>query len=362
MKKLLLFFSIFVLLQNGFATHNKAGDISYRCIGTVSSPYLYEITVKTYTKWTSTVSTDRCELILHYGDGDTTFIPRVNGVSVNCPTATDGVLIGGCSGNTRYNVYQTTHNYVGPGNYIISVEDPNRSSGLCNLPDSENSSFYLQAEFIISPFLGNNSGPVYNTVPILCDQVGVITYYNPMAIDSDGDSLYYELVPPMGNGASILTWTYPHHSNSFSIDNTTGIVTWDAPAMICSYVFDIKTTEWRSFAGNYYYIGSTMQEVWSEVGAFANVSENNTSTSVSVFPNPSNGLINFNIDNGLQDQKYQLIISNSLGQIIKTIAINSNSAIINEDDLSAGIYFYSLTIKNQVLNQGKFVILADKMK
>src|SRR3989344_9263939 len=142
MKKLLL--SIFVLLigfSNSFATHNRAGEITYRYIGTGALPYNYEITVKTYTEWVGPSGTDKCELNVHFGDGDTAIAPRVNGSSSNCPSAADGVLIGGCAVNIRMNVYVTSHNYDGPGNYIISMEDPNRSSGLCNVNDSENTSF-----------------------------------------------------------------------------------------------------------------------------------------------------------------------------------------------------------------------------
>lgn len=362
MKKLLLFFSVFVLIQNSFATHNKAGDITYRYIGTVSNPYQYEITVKTYTKWLGTFSTDKCQLNVHFGDGDTAIAPRVNGGSINCPSAADGVLIGGCSGDIRYNVYSTTHNYAGPGTYYISMEDPNRSSGLCNVTNSENTSFYLEAKLVINSFFGNNSGPVYNEVAEICNQANVINYYNPLAVDADGDSLHYQLITPMANGGYLLGYYFPNATTSFSIDNVTGIVTWDMPQWLCEYVFAIRIYEWRNIGGTYYLIGESMQEVHSTVMAFVGVSENNTSTSVSVFPNPSNGLINFNIESPLQDQEYQLTISNALGQTIKTMVINGNSAVINENELSGGIYFYSLTTKNQLLNQGKFVILADKMK
>jgi hypothetical protein len=54
---LLIFFSI-----NTFATHNRAGEITYRQIG----PLTYEVTITTYTK--ADAPADRCELTLHWGD------------------------------------------------------------------------------------------------------------------------------------------------------------------------------------------------------------------------------------------------------------------------------------------------------
>ena len=74
---------------------------------------------------------------------------------------------GGCTGNIRKNVYVTTHNYAGPGTYYIWMEDPNRSSALCNVANSDNTSFYLEARLTINAFFGNNSGPVFNEVAVI---------------------------------------------------------------------------------------------------------------------------------------------------------------------------------------------------
>ena len=72
MKKFLLsIFVLFVGLTDGFATHNRAGEITYKWIGDYPlHPYKYKITVTTYTKWLSPSSTDRCELTVRFGDGD----------------------------------------------------------------------------------------------------------------------------------------------------------------------------------------------------------------------------------------------------------------------------------------------------
>lgn len=357
MKKLLPFFFL-LFVSSSFATHNMAGEIKYRYIGTSSFPHKYEITVATYTEWVGASGTDRCELYIHVGGGDSVVAPRVNGINVNCPSSADGVLIGNCIGSAvRYNIYQATYDFSGPGIYTISIQDPNMSSGICNIPGPSTLPFFLQGELNISPFLGPNNSPTYNEIPVICDTVGIVGYYNPSVIDSDGDSLFYELVPPTSSGSSL-----PSSSTSFTIDNLMGTVTWNTPTTACNYVFDLKISEYRNVSGFYYYIGCSMQEVWSEVFLYSSISENNQSTSLNIYPNPSNGMINFAIDSGLPNQEYQLVISNSLGQIIKTISINNNSAVIYENELSAGIYFYSLFNKTEVLNKGKFLILNGIMK
>ncbi|MBL0330914.1 MAG: T9SS type A sorting domain-containing protein [Bacteroidetes bacterium] len=361
MKKLLIF--IFLSISAfSFASHNMGGDITYRYIGSASFPNRYEIIVTTYTKWLDSTSVDRCELKFIFGAGDSALVERVNGLSVNCPSAHDGELIGGCTGNVRMNLYTTSHDFPSNGIYTISIEDYNRSSGICNLIDSENQSFFLQTELIINPFLGSNNAPDYTSIPVICVANGIISYYNPSAIEPDGDSLYYELIPPIANGVSTVLYAYPPSSSSFSINNLSGTVTWDHPMVICYYIFDIRISEWRKISGTYYLVGKTMQEVWAEVSVLGGIKENNPSVSITAFPNPSSGFINFKIESEDQNSEYELNISNSLGQTIQTIAIKNNLATLDEGELSAGMYFYSLTNKRAIVNKGKFVILQGNMK
>lgn len=265
MKKLLL--SIFVLLigfSNAFATHNRAGEITYRYIGTPTTPYKYEITITTYTKWVGTSGTDKCELNVHFGDGDTAIVPRINGLSVNCPSTADGVLI---TPDTRYNVYRTTHNYAGPGNYFISMEDRNRNSGICNIPDSDNQSFFLRSELVISPFLGQNDSPTLLNPPIDDACVGVCFEHNPAAFDADGDSLHYSLSVCYAYGSPLLLWTFPPNMNSSSINPLTGDLTWCAPTMVCQYNVAILIKEYRLLPGTNirYYIGSVLRDMQIDV-------------------------------------------------------------------------------------------------
>ena len=65
---LILLSSIFV---NAFATHNRAGEITFKHI----SGYTYEITVTTITYSPSTA--DRNELEVSWGDGTTSTVARL---------------------------------------------------------------------------------------------------------------------------------------------------------------------------------------------------------------------------------------------------------------------------------------------
>jgi hypothetical protein len=359
MKKILLSsFILFIGIINGYATHNHGGDITYKYIGDITHPYRYHIIVTTYTKWLSSSSTDRCELTVYFGDGDTAIVPRTNGSTLNCPSAHDGVLV---LSDLRLNKYEIDHDFPGNGTYIISMGDQNRNGGICNIPDSANQSFDLQAELVINPFLGNNSGPDYPKIPIISDSIGIVQYYNPGATEPDGDALYYELIPSLAFGAPIPGYVLPASSTSFTINSTYGTVIWNTPMMICEYNFAIKITEWRNIAGTYYYVGSTMQEGWNRANNLSSgISENkNEIPSVNVFPNPSTDVVNFSITDNVLNKNYSVHIMNSLGQIISDFNLTKNATIA---DLKPGIYFFTINSPEKIIQQGKFIVLGASVK
>jgi hypothetical protein len=84
-----------------------------------------------------------------------------------------------------------------------------------------------------------------------------------MAYDPDGDSLSYEFVPPLGNGATPLIvpnyYLYPDvvGGGNIYIDPIYGTVCWDSPSMGGEYNFTIKISEWR----NGFLVGSVIRDV-----------------------------------------------------------------------------------------------------
>lgn len=226
MRKIIFTFGFIWLSLQMFATHNRAGEITFRHI----SGYQYEFTVLTYTY--SQSPADRPTLDILWGDGTTAVINRTSKVYVG--------------NNTNRNIYNGTHTFIGPGNYVISIEDPNRNGGVTNIINSVNVPFYIETNLIINPFLGVN-----NSVQLLYPPIdnGCVSYpflHNPGAYDIDGDSLSYALVPCKGAGGGIIpSFSFPTASNSISIDPINGTLTWDSPTMQGEYNIAIKIYEWR---------------------------------------------------------------------------------------------------------------------
>ena len=214
------------------ATHNRAGEITYRHLG----GFQYEVTIITYTK--SDSPADRPDLGISWGDGSVDTIPRINGLGL-------GELV---APSIKMNRYIGVHTYPGPSIYLISFEDPNRNGGLVNIPNSVNVPFYVSSELVINPFLGINNSVQLLNPPIDEACPGQIFIHNPGAYDPDGDSISYRISVCLGeDGLSIPGFNQPQASNNFTLDPVTGDLVWDAPLPngVGEYNVAFIVEEWR---------------------------------------------------------------------------------------------------------------------
>ena len=265
---------LFTILCLGFflfskATHNRAGEITYKWL----YGYTYQIKVTTYTNIGGPNLADRCEDTVYFGDGTRAVVLRSNGPCTGvCSPGCDGVPI---STSIKLNEYITTHTYPGPGNYLISMEDPNRNAGIINLPNSVNQVFYIESFLVIPTFgSGNNNSPILTFPPIDNGCMTQCFYHNPGAYDVDGDSISYELTPCKGSGgASISGYTYPTTGGGiFNLDSLTGTLTWCSPQLQGEYNIAMIIKEWRLDAGgNYFMVGYIERDMQIDVGTCSNV-------------------------------------------------------------------------------------------
>ena len=241
MKKI-IFFIIFILVSfEVLATHNRAGEITYRFIKNLT----YEVTITTYTYAPSLA--DRCELDVDWGDGQTSTLPRSNGPNGTNPNNQYCNHLGiEITSVLKMNQYTGRHTYSSPGIYIISLTDPNRNAGIVNIPNSVNVVFYIKTTLVINPFLGPVNSPVLLNAPIDNGCVGKPFIHNPGAYDADGDSLSYELAICKGDGGqNIPGYAYPETSKTFKLDPITGDLVWDSPKIQGEYNVAMNIIAWR---------------------------------------------------------------------------------------------------------------------
>ncbi|MBI4647986.1 MAG: gliding motility-associated C-terminal domain-containing protein [Bacteroidia bacterium] len=217
---------IFIGLIKANATHNRAGEITLRQIG----QYEYELTLVTFTY--TLCQADRPELMVFWGDGTNSVIPRNSKVAL--------------PNYYQRNIYIGTHKYAGPGVFEIVMLDQNRNEGVENIPGSVNVPFTVKTTLMINPLLGNNSTPVLLTPPIDMDALGKVFVHNPTAWDPDNDSLSYKLSVCLGeNGEPIPGYTLPPASDSITVNEYTGDLVWAKPTQIGIYNVAILIEEWR---------------------------------------------------------------------------------------------------------------------
>lgn len=284
MKKILLLLIVFFPFYS-FATHERAGEITYRYIGPTTWPYSYkyEITITTYTKGSSEPA-DRCFLTIDFGDGDTALVCRSNGPSGNdpwnancnnnpsCSTQHMGEWGYVCSPaftlqsiDVKKNVYTTTHNYPGPGTYIISMTDPNRNHNIVNIPVNS-TPLSVQDTIIINQFIAPpNSSVTLQNCPIDKACAGKLFVHNPGAVDTDGDSISYKLGKCFeGLNMPIGGYSIPA---GVSVNPITGDFIWNVPPTATGnseepcdeYNFAMDIEEWRNVAGGGYMLIGTVR-------------------------------------------------------------------------------------------------------
>ncbi len=247
---LLLLASIMLAPQSSEATHNRAGEITFKHI----DGYTYEITLNTYTDFTS--PPNREELEIFWGDGTSTEVKRDN---IENNIGQDNKF------PIDKNTYTHRHTYAGPGTYTIRMEDKNRVAKVVNMDNSVNTSFYVETKLHIFP--GSswiNNSPKLLQPPIDYASTGEVFVHNPNAYDQDGDSLAFSLVPPkQAHQKTVNGYYQPYAKNEFSIDKNTGQLVWDVPHQDSTGIYNIaiKIEEFRKSNGNVEKIGEVIRDM-----------------------------------------------------------------------------------------------------
>lgn len=249
MATMLRIFSLFMLLLCGqtlFATHNLAGDITYRHVG----GFTYEFTITIFSDGNSP-AINRREIEISYGDNT-----RVDSISIVSQTN-----IGTTANPIIKRIWRTTHTYSGGAfTYTVRVEDPNRNANVVNMVNSVNTPFTIQTKLVISPFAGEeNNSVLLRNDPLDDACTGAVYVYNAGAFDPDGtDSIAYRIARSLGaNGNVAENYVFPAASNSISVNPLTGDLIWDSPTEIGLHNVGIEIIEYRDGRR----IGSVLRDI-----------------------------------------------------------------------------------------------------
>ena len=258
-KAFFAFCFLFFAFHLAHATHYRAGEVLYELIGN----YKYRITIITYSKYDlNSVPADKDQVEILWGDGTSDTLNRSNGVDGDGNGFKDGIIISNSPISIKKNEYIGVHTYPGAppkGFFLISFQDLNRINGITNINDGNTVDlpFYVEDTLKYPTDLSNigfNSSPVLMCPPIDYANCNDTFYHNPCAIDSDGDSLDFQLIPCMQDiGTNVPVYSYPDaycraHGQpgcNLTINKHTGELIWATPCTIGIFNIAILIREYR---------------------------------------------------------------------------------------------------------------------
>jgi gliding motility-associated-like protein len=225
-----------------YATHIRAGDLVAERISNTSLTYRFTLTIY---RDVGGVEADK-EVTFDFGDGSTAKVPIAS--RSNLPQFSTEVI-----------TYSVVHSYSGANLYNVGVGIDNRNANTLNIANSDQTPFYIQSSFFITPFLGLNRSPILTLAPLDLATARQRYVHNPGAIDPDGDSLSYELtickkakdvnVDGYRNldDPSFRATTEDQTGAAFARMNPiTGDLVWDAPLQPGQYNVAFFVNEWRN--------------------------------------------------------------------------------------------------------------------
>ena len=114
--------------------------------------------------------------------------------------------------------------------------------------------------------------------------------------------------------------------------------------------------------GNYAYAGlgtngTNFQDFWLFDESLAAIKEHLNEIELNVFPNPSNGIVNFNLSGvGAILEKIDLTIYSSIGQKVEINTIDTGKNQLDLSRLKKGVYFYTLSYEGTSLKSGQLIL------
>lgn len=347
MNKFILTLAFITTTCSLLATHNRAGEITYKRItpfsqvvgSTTVEVYNYEITVTLYTNDGPGIA-DRCSDTLYYGDGSKAVAYRSNGTTTGCTNSSCGssvpcgdIIYSSPNYVVKKSVFVFHHTYPGPGTYVVYTYDPNRNQGVVNIPNSVNIPFYIESQIIIKAGSSANTSPVLSNPPIGFGYLNICYVHNPGAYDADGDSLAFQISPCLTPGGTTTPgYSYPS-PGTFSINPSNGVLNWCSPQTLGEYNVAFIVQEWRKNNNNIYQLlGQVERDMQIKVvNGVVGLAENDLE-GFRIFPNPAHDKIflpdTFNTD--------FTIYSASGSAVLKT---NPGNHEIDISQLAPGLYY-----------------------
>ena len=282
---LLAFLATFAFISNSFASHVPGGNITYVCVG----PNQFEITLTLFEDCGTAFEANGTQFISVANDcgfAAPTSITINNviyqqEVSQLCPAQMGQSE---CSGGTLPGVWM--HQWTGIITLPAGCDSWTFSYTSCCRNTSVNSpnqdSYYWETVLNSTTAPCNNSAQITSQpIPYVC--ANQLVNFNMAAVDPDGNTLVFSLIPALTSATTSITYNVPYTGaspiNGITINPATGQISF-TPTILGNFIVAVLVEE---FDVNGNLVGSVIQDFQFEVITCTN----------QVPSNPAGGITNF---------------------------------------------------------------------
>ena len=284
---LTLFFS-----KEARATHAMGADLTYECIG----PNQYRVRLSFYRDCAG-VSPGGTQTLNYRsttcGQNSNVTLNLLSGypieVSPLCPSQRANSR---CNGGTLPGIQQWIYEAIvtlpmACTDWIFSCTINARNNAINTILTPGSMNIYVEARMnnVVAPC---NNSPVFSNLPVPYVCLGQPLTYNHGATDSEGDSLFYELVPCLHTATVPVTYVFPYTATSpfasstpIRIDSANGTVT-ATPSALQVGVFAVRVNQYRGGV----LIGSVLRDIQITV-----ITCTNTNPVLTTYQNVSGGTL-----------------------------------------------------------------------
>lgn len=263
--------------------------------------------------------------------------------------ATTNVLSSFLLGGNPVSVFKENAGYSGFAAKITTIKQTNnQTSG--NLPDT--TGFMLLGSIDMN---GNILPAPYN-YPSRPNSLMFRSKYDPNGIDTAAVGvLMFKWNTALNKRDTIGEGYYTVGDSQGTYVLSTAIINYNIASVIPdSMLIFVMASLSNPATGQYPKVGSAFYVDHFYFDITAGIENENVSTSVTVYPNPSTFAVNFKFD---KEQPKAILIYDMQGRLVENVSVQSSNHTISTEKWAKGMYSYSLIANdNSILKTGKFQV------
>lgn len=253
-------------------------------------------------------------------------------------------------GSNPQSIFKVTDSYSGYAAKVTTIKQTNNQSQ-GNLPDT--TGFMVLGTINLDGTLL----PVPYNYPTKPNSLNFYSKYNPNGTDTAiVGVLMFKYNTTLNKRDTIGTGFYLVGSNQTSYVLSTAPINYSITNVNPdSMLIFVAASHRDTITGQYPKVGSAFFVDHFYFDITAGIENNNVSTSVTVYPNPSTFAVNFKFD--ADHQPKEILIYDMQGRLVENVSVNSTFHTISTENWTKGLYTYSLLGNdNSVLKTGKFQV------